>query len=75
MAKHATGHPPVSLTVPVALKHAVVIDISMQQLDGFMLSGRAVTAPTGQEEQRSWSDVGQGRGEPQPTGIPDDLYV
>ena len=40
-----------------------------------MLSGRAVTPPTGQEEQRPWSDVGQGRGEPQPTGIPDDLYV
>jgi hypothetical protein len=50
MAKHATGHPPVSLTVPVALKHVVVIDISMQQLDGLMLSGRAVTPPTGQEE-------------------------
>jgi hypothetical protein len=30
MAKHATGHSPVSLTVAVALKHAVVVEISMQ---------------------------------------------
>jgi hypothetical protein len=30
MAKHATGRSPVPLTVPAALKRAVVIDISMQ---------------------------------------------
>jgi hypothetical protein len=38
MAEHASGHLPASFTVAGALKLPVPVGISMQHLDGLMLS-------------------------------------
>jgi hypothetical protein len=51
MAEHASGHPPASLTVAGTLKFPVQVGISMQHLEGLMLSrGAAAEEAVGQSE-------------------------
>jgi hypothetical protein len=50
MAEHAPGHPPASLTVAGTLKFTVQVGISMQHLEGLMLSRHASAWPGGQQE-------------------------
>src|SRR5829696_788605 len=73
MAEHASGHSPVSLTVAGALKRPIPVPVSIQHLDGLMLSTPAFSPSPGQQQERSGPDVGQRGGEPQSSDITDNL--
>jgi hypothetical protein len=73
MAKHASGQTPASFTVTGPLKFPVSVAISMQHLDGLMLSARAAAATSRQQKERPWSDVGQRGGEAQPASTANNL--
>jgi hypothetical protein len=73
MAEHASGQTPASFTVMGALKFPVPVAISMQHLDGLVLSAGATAATSRQQEERPWSDVGQRGGEAQPASTASNL--
>ena len=73
VVKHASGHSPVPLAVAGTLKHPVLVAVSMQHLDGLMLSGPTFTPSPGQQKERPGPDVGQRGGEPQSSDTTNNL--
>jgi hypothetical protein len=73
MAEHAPGDSPASLPVTGALKFPVPVGISMQHLDGLMLSCGTTAATPRQQKERPRSDIGQRGSEAQPAGTPNTL--
>ena len=75
MAKHAPGQSAACFTVAGTLKLPVPVPISMQYLDGLVLSAGAAAATSRQQKERPWSDVGQRGCEAQPPSTANNLNL
>jgi ligand-binding sensor protein len=73
MAEHASGQPLAFRPVAGTLKFPVPVGISMQHLDGLMLSCGTTAATPRQQKERPRSDIGQRGSEAQPAGTPNTL--